>query len=94
LKRAIVLSVFLTLSVPTVADEIPFSKFMFLEEGMSIAEVLLRVGPPDHEETVEGRFGGKVQTTWYYIPQIRGRWLTIIHFDRFGRVFHIERDRP
>jgi hypothetical protein len=92
LKAWIMLAMLVGLSV--MADEIPFSKFNMLDDGMSVAEVLLRVGKPDHEDVVENRFGAKQETLWYYTPQTRSGWITIIHFDRFGRVIRIERDRP
>ena len=92
MKAWVMLAMLVGLSV--MADEIPFGKFNMLDVGMSVAEVLLRVGKPDHEDVVENRFGGKQETLWYYTPQTRSGWITIIHFDRFGKVIHIERDRP
>lgn len=94
LKAWLMLAILVGLSLSVMADEIPFSKFNMLDEGMSVAEVLLRVGKPDQEDVVENRFGARQEAIWYYTPQTRSGWITIIHFDRFGKVIRIERDRP
>jgi hypothetical protein len=76
------------------AGEIPFGDYKFLRPGMDESEVLLRVGPPDREETLENIFGAKWGKKWSYIPDRPNGWLTIVWLDALGRVTRIERDRP
>ena len=84
---------------------IPFSKFKYLTEGMTEAEVLSRFGPPtqivgDEIET-RGRLGrsGLIRREslvkrYYYIGNYdRGERTTVVHFTN-GRVQKIERIFP
>jgi hypothetical protein len=75
-------------------NETPFHKFRTLQTGMSKAEVLLRVGKPDISETLEGRFGGKVGEKWYYLPHLKGGWLSGLFFDAKGYLARLNRIRP
>jgi hypothetical protein len=80
--------------ITAAAGEIRFGDYKFLELGMDEAEVLLRVGPPDREQVIENVFGAKGGEKWSYVPDGPNGWLTILWFDAFGRVIHIQRDRP
>jgi hypothetical protein len=93
-RRPVTALLMALLGTRALAGEIPFSAYKFLEPGMDEAEVLLRVGPPDHADVLENVFGGKSGEKWSYIPDRPHGWLTIIWLDGFGRVLHIERTRP
>lgn len=77
------------------AREVAMRDFALLREGMSEAEVLLRLGPYDHE-TVTWDHHRVVRRRWYYIPEGRrsGQWLTEVVFDGDGRVIELRRTRP
>ncbi|TCV80104.1 hypothetical protein EDC63_13017 [Sulfurirhabdus autotrophica] len=77
----------------TMAAEIPFEKFRILDDGMSVAEVVLLAGEPDRETHVQSHRWVS-RKIWYYIPKDRSGWLTTITFDNNGRVFSIERVKP
>lgn len=84
----------LSLSSQAMGKAIPFGDFRLLNEGMSEAQILLRVGPPDHETFVDNFFTYK--KIWYYIPD--GSYsddrLTELTFDINGKVVFIKRIKP
>ena len=91
-----ILSLLLALSVPLSAGEIDMRDYNLLRRGMSEAEVLYRIGPPDHE-TVYNDYHGIVQRKiWYYIPDGRKsrQWISTITFDSHGIVTELRRERP
>lgn len=94
IKFLLVIAVLLLLSAQAQAKAIPFEDFIFLERGMSEGEILLRVGPPDHEVIINNIF--VYRKIWYYIPDgnYSGDRLTEIRFGPFGRVISIERTHP
>jgi len=80
---------------------VPFEKFKFIQEGMSEAEVLSRLGPPTRETAdeveVSGRGLGRRESLvkrYYYLgdPDL-GERTTVIHFKN-GIVRKIERIFP
>ncbi|RMD69608.1 MAG: hypothetical protein D6819_06525 [Gammaproteobacteria bacterium] len=81
------------LAMPAWAGELPFEVFRMLSVGMDKGEVLLRAGPPDMREDIESAEGGKIGERWYWIPERKGQWLTVITFCR-NKVCNIERTRP
>lgn len=93
-KRFILIAFLLGLSPQARANAIPFNDYIFLREGMSQAEVLLRVGPPDFVSVVNTFF---IYTAiWYYLPDpsYSGTRLTELTFDFRGKVIDIERKNP
>lgn len=77
------------------ADAVALREFGLLREGMSEAEVLLRLGPYDHEAMYFDHHA-VVRKVWYYIPDgtYSGDWITEITFDSRGRVSRLDRYRP
>jgi len=76
------------------ADTMPMRDFHLLDIGMSQAEVLYRVGPPDHETVFGGSIHGITRVIWYYIPQNPNGWITEIIFDSHGRIKNTKRYKP
>ena len=63
----------------------------FISKGMHEAEVLLKIGKPDHETFIHNMRGDPEVKTWSYFPHLRDpQTLTIITF-RAGVVESIER---
>ena len=63
---------------------------------MSEAEVLYRVGPPDHETPYYGHHHELTGKIWYYIPDgdFSGDWFTEINFGSRGRIRDLRRFKP
>lgn len=63
----------------------------FIRQGMHEAEVLLRVGKPDHEAFVRNVRGQPEEKTWAYFPHPRDpQTLTVVTL-RAGVVSAVER---
>ncbi|MEO8224179.1 MAG: hypothetical protein ABI661_05195 [Gammaproteobacteria bacterium] len=63
----------------------------FIRQGMAEAEVLLRIGKPDHETFIRNFRGEAEEKAWAYFPHPRDpQTLTIITL-RAGQVAQIER---
>lgn len=74
------------------------SDYILLSRGMSEAEVLYRVGPPDHETVASDNHHHILKKTWYYIPsqsEVSNRqWITEIVFSGNGKVRSLDRFKP
>ena len=94
MKRYLLLLLLLCGSV-TSADEIDMRDYIKLRKGMSEAEVLYRLGVPDHETSQTDHYHNILRKTWFYIPQQQGsgKWITEIEFDRRGNIVDLARDR-
>jgi len=79
---------------PARADTMPMQDFHLLDIGMSQAEVLYRVGPPDRETVFDGGHHGVTRVIWYYIPHRPNGWITEIIFDSHGRIKDTKRYKP
>lgn len=94
IKQSLAMLVIMSLfSVWSYADSIPFKKYRLLDRGMSAAEVLALVGEPDNK-LLRDRYWTNMQS-WFYSP---GKyesqpWQTTIHFDRWGYVKKIDREK-
>jgi hypothetical protein len=76
-------------SVPTHAADAGERKY--IRKGMGEGEVVLKIGPPDHEAFHRAVRGQPEEKTWTYFPHARDpQTLTILRF-RSGRVSEIER---
>ena len=63
----------------------------FISKGMAEAEVLLKIGKPDHETFIKSVNGQPEEKSWSYFPHYRDpQTLTIITF-RGGVVTDVER---
>jgi hypothetical protein len=81
------------------AAEVDFRDYLRLDEGMTEAEVLYRLGPADHETVLsdfpDGFYHVPFRKRWAYLPP-RGHsgWITEITFNYDGRVSSIDRYPP
>ena len=93
-KLLILFAALLGMNTQTPAAAIPFEDYIFLEDGMSEGEILLRAGPPDYETLINNFY--LYRKIWYYIPDgsYSGDRLTKITFDASGNVINIERTNP
>jgi outer membrane protein assembly factor BamE (lipoprotein component of BamABCDE complex) len=94
MKKLLLLIVLLYGSVAS-ADEIDMRDYIKLSKGMSEAEVLYRLGSPDHETIKSDYHRNVLRKTWFFIPlsQNRGKWITEIEFDSNGRIINLDRNR-
>lgn len=86
-----------TISVPTgaAAAEVDMRDYIMIDEGMTEAEVLYRLGPYDYETVFSDYYHFPIRRRWAYLPAYGRRgWITEITFDHRGRVQQIERYRP
>lgn len=81
-------------SPPLPADAMAMRDYHLLDTGMSQAEVLHRVGPPDQESVFDGGYYGPAKVIWYYMPQRSSGWITEIIFDSNGRIKDMKRYKP
>lgn len=74
------------------------SDYIHLSRGMTEAEVLYRVGPPDHETIASDYYNNILNKTWYYIPSksetSNRSWITEIVFSGNGKVRSLDRYKP
>lgn len=95
----LLLTIALTSPGAVAASEIDLRDYIKIDEGMSEAEVLYRLGPYDYETVYGFGFGyhGRLPTykRWAYLPA-RGHngWITEISFSYDGHVSRLERYRP
>ena len=80
---------------PALADMIPMRDFIYLQRGMSEAEVLYRVGPFDYESIISDGYHAPFRKVWYYIPAQKrsNAWITEIVINGSGEVESLERYR-
>jgi hypothetical protein len=86
-----------TISVPAgaAAAEVDMRDYIMIDEGMTEAEVLYRLGPYDYETVFSDYYHFPIRRRWAYLPAYGRRgWITEITFDHRGRVQQIERYRP
>lgn len=82
-------------AAPCVAGEVDMRDYIMLEEGMTEAEVLYRLGPYDYETVYSDYYHIPIRKRWAYMPAYGKRgWITEITFDHRGRIQQIERYRP
>jgi hypothetical protein len=97
--RLITLCCMLMLATGAAAAEVDFRDYIGLNEGMTEAEVLYRLGPCDHETFLDdfpvGFHHLPLRKRWAYLPP-RGQsgWITEITFNAAGRVSSLERYPP
>ena len=73
------------------AAEPDASERKFIRQGMGEGEVVLKIGPPDHEAFNRAVRGQPEEKTWTYFPHARDpQTLTIVRFHA-GRVAEVER---
>jgi len=92
LSIAVLLAVLTGVTTAT-AGTLPFKKARLLQRGMSAAEVLYLVGPPDFRQ-LKDAYWTNVQS-WFYIPGATDSdpWQTVIHFDQWGNIRQVDRDK-
>ncbi|MCG3202867.1 MAG: hypothetical protein NFCOHLIN_02753 [Gammaproteobacteria bacterium] len=82
-------------SASAVAGEVDMRDYIMLDEGMTEAEVLYRLGPYDYETVYSDYYHLPIRKRWAYLPAYGKRgWVTEITFDHRGRIQQIERYRP
>jgi hypothetical protein len=77
---------------PVAAGQVDLREFGLIQRGMSEAEVLVRLGPPDHE-SFEGFSPNDLLIKSYFYFSEPGRYQNITTVIKFkgGRVVHKER---
>ncbi len=90
-------AIYLLLLVPGLgrSEQMDMRDFIRLSEGMTEAEVLYRVGPPDYESVYHDNHY-VTRKIWYYIPERSGSsgWITEIVYHHDGTVTDLKRTRP
>ena len=97
LLLSMLLSLAGAISVPAgaAAAEVDMRDYIMIDEGMTEAEVLYRLGPYDYETVFSDYYHFPIRRRWAYLPAYGRRgWITEITFDHRGRVQQIERYRP
>ena len=80
-------------SAPAVSAEPDAGERKFIRQGMGEGEVVLKIGPPDHEAVHRAVRGQPEEKTWTYFPHPRDpQTLTIVRFQA-GRVAEVRRER-
>jgi hypothetical protein len=88
LNQAVVLLLATAAACATAADA---TDRKFLREGMHEAEVLLKIGKPDHEAFIRNERGQPEEKTWSYFPHYKDpQTLTVVTL-RAGVVASVKR---
>lgn len=95
MKKYLLLLLALLYGSVTSADEIDMRDYIKLRKGMSEAEVLYRLGAPDHETSKTDYHHNILRKTWFFIPtqQSSRKWITEIEFDSNGRIINLDREK-
>lgn len=93
-KRILLLSV-LFYGNHASADAIDMKDYLILKNQVSEAEVLYRLGPPDHETINDDCYHKVLNKTWFYIPANKGsnKWISEFRFNANGRLISKDRYR-
>ncbi|MGB1799204.1 MAG: hypothetical protein ACPHLK_00070 [Gammaproteobacteria bacterium] len=93
MKKSILLLFTLLYANQASADAIDMKDFLILKNNVSEAEVLFKLGPPDHETINDDCFNHVLNKTWFYIPKRKSsnKWISEFRFNGNGRL--ISKDR-
>ena len=77
------------------ADAIDLNEYALLKNQSSEAEVLYKLGPPDHETINDDCYNHVLNKTWYYIPKTKGsnKWISEFRFNGNGKLISKDRYR-
>ena len=77
------------------ADAVDIKDFLILKNHASEAEVLFKLGPPDHETINDDCYNNVLNKTWFYIPARKGtnKWISEFRFNGNGRLISKDRYR-
>lgn len=90
-RRALAFAFLALTLAPALAGQPDARERGFIGKGMSEAEVLLRIGKPDHEAFIKNSKGQVEEKTWSYFPHPRDPQTLTIFTLRAGVVVLIER---
>jgi len=95
MKKLLLLLLVLLYGSLASADAIDMRDYIKLRKGMSEAEVLYRLGNPDHETVRSDYHHNILRKSWFFIPKQRSsdKWITEIEFDSRGRIIKLDRNR-
>ena len=95
MKKLLLLLLVLLYGCLASADAIDMRDYIKLRKGMSEAEVLYRLGSPDHETIKSDHHHNILRKTWFFIPALRSsdKWITEIELDSNGRIINLDRNR-
>ncbi len=84
--------IFAMLASPVAAGQVDLREFGLIQRGMSEAEVLVRLGPPDHESFEGFTSNNRLLKSYFYFsePDRHQDITTVIKF-KGGRVVRTER---
>lgn len=93
-KRLLLLSVLFYGNYAS-ADAVDMKDYLILKNKVSEAEVLYRLGPPDHETINDDCYNNVLNKTWFYIPANKGskKWISEFRFNANGRLISKDRYR-
>ena len=90
-QRFIALALLALASASAPSAEPDAGERKFIRQGMGEGEVVLKIGPPDHEAVHRAVRGQPEEKSWTYFPHPRDpQTLTVIRFHA-GRVAEVER---
>jgi len=95
MKKLLLLFLVLLYGSMASADAIDMRDYIKLRKGMSEAEVLYRIGAPDHETVRTDYHHNILRKSWFFIPAQKStdKWITEIEFDSNGRIINLDRNR-
>ena len=94
MKKLLLLFLVLLYGSMASADAINMRDYIKLRKGMSEAEVLYRLGSPDHETIKSDYHHNILRKSWFFIPaKSSDKWITEIEFNSNGRIINLDRNR-
>ena len=95
MKKLLLLFIVLLYGSLASADAIDMRDYIKLRRGMSEAEVLYRLGSPDHETSKKRLSPQHIaqDLVLYTSTKSSDKWITEIEFDSNGRIINLDRDR-
>lgn len=93
-NRILLLSILLYANYVS-ADAVDMKDYLLLKNQVSEAEILYKLGPPDHETINDDCYNNVLNKTWFYIPKRKGsnKWISEFRFNGNGKLISKDRYR-